>query len=120
SNALEILGELRGMGVRVAIDDFGVGYSMLSRLNDFPLDKLKIDGSFLAKVAGQDHDAPIVSGIIAMGHSLSLEVIAEGVETRDQLDFLRRAGCDQAQGFLLSRPVEAEAVTALVRDGIRA
>ncbi|MGB2940478.1 MAG: EAL domain-containing protein [Candidatus Dormiibacterota bacterium] len=118
SNALEILRKLRQMGVRVAIDDFGVGYSMLSRLNDFPLDKLKIDGSFLAKVAGQDQDAPIVSGIIAMGHSLSLEVIAEGVETQDQLDFLRRAGCDQAQGFLLSRPVEAEAVDALVRDGI--
>jgi diguanylate cyclase (GGDEF)-like protein/PAS domain S-box-containing protein len=117
ANALEILGELRSMGVRVAIDDFGVGYSMLSRLNDFPLDKLKIDGSFIRHVARVEDDAPIVSGIIAMGHSLGLEVLAEGVETQDQLTFLQAAGCDLAQGFLFSRPVDGVVAGAMIGSG---
>ena len=115
TNALEILEELRGLGVRVAIDDFGIGYSMLSRLNDFPLDKLKLDQSFLRKLAFGGDEAPIVSGIIAMGHSLGMEVLAEGVETEEQLAFLRRAGCDQAQGFYFSRPVEPLELAGMLR-----
>jgi diguanylate cyclase (GGDEF)-like protein/PAS domain S-box-containing protein len=117
-NALEILGELRRMGVRVAIDDFGVGYSMLSRLTDFPLDKLKLDGSFIRNLSGDGASAQIVSGIIAMGHSLELEVLAEGVETEAQLEFLQRAGCDLAQGYLLSRPIENTAVETILRDRV--
>ncbi len=119
SNALEILGELRKMGLRVAIDDFRIGYSILSGLNDFPLDTLKIDGSFLRNVVGDEDRAPIVSGIIAMGHSLSLDVAAEGVETPAQLQFLQRAGCDHAQGFLFSRPVEADEISGILREGVR-
>ncbi|MEA2647249.1 MAG: hypothetical protein QOE92_2332 [Chloroflexota bacterium] len=115
TNALEILEDLRGIGVRVAIDDFGIGYSMLSRLNDFPLDKLKLDQSFIRKLAMGEAEAPIVSGMIAMGHSLGMEVLAEGVETEEQLAFLRRAGCDLAQGFYFSRAVEPSELTGLLR-----
>jgi EAL domain-containing protein (putative c-di-GMP-specific phosphodiesterase class I) len=114
SNALEILAELRQMGVRIAIDDFGVGYSMLSRLNDFPLDKLKVDSSFIRKITYGEDEAPIVSGIIAMGHSLQLQVLAEGVETSEQLTFLKRSGCDQGQGFLFSRPLEGDQIPRLL------
>jgi len=108
---------LRGLGVTVAIDDFGTGYSMLSRLRQFPLDTLKIDRSFVAEITASGDEAPIVSATIAMAHSLGLRVVAEGVETEAQLDCLRRNGCDLAQGYLFSRPVEADAVAALLAEG---
>jgi len=108
------LTSLRALGVRVAIDDFGTGYSMLSRLQDFPLDTLKIDRSFIAEIHSADDDAPIVAATIAMARSLGLEVVAEGVEEAAQLGFLRAAGCDLAQGFYLSHPVEEDAVIDLV------
>ena len=110
----EALEGLRGLGVTVAIDDFGTGYSMLSRLRQFPLDTLKIDRSFVSEITASADDAPIVSATIAMAHSLGLKVVAEGVETEPQLEYLRRNGCDLAQGYLLSRPVDADAVSALL------
>ena len=110
----DALTRLRAAGVRIAIDDFGTGYSMLARLKDFPLDTLKIDRSFIAEIHDAADDAPLVSATIAMARSLGLEVVAEGVEEDAQLGFLREAGCDMAQGFLLSRPVEADQVIDLV------
>ena len=108
------LRELRSVGVRLAIDDFGTGYSMLSRLREFPVDTLKIDRSFLHEVTSAADESPIVAGLIAMAHSLDLEVVAEGVELVPQLDFLARQGCDRAQGFLLARPVPAAEVEAMI------
>ena len=110
----DALSRLRAEGVRVAIDDFGTGYSMLSRLRDFPLDTLKIDQSFIAEIHHASDEAPIVSATIAMARSLGLDVVAEGVEEAAQLGFLRHAGCDLAQGFLLSRPVDEDQVIDLV------
>jgi EAL domain-containing protein (putative c-di-GMP-specific phosphodiesterase class I) len=95
------------MGVRISIDDFGTGYSMLASLRQFPGDKLKIDKSFVQEIVDGDDRAPLVAAIVAMGHGLGLEVIAEGVETEEQLAALRRLGCDGAQGYLLGRPTEA-------------
>jgi diguanylate cyclase (GGDEF)-like protein/PAS domain S-box-containing protein len=115
SGALPTLAELRKIGVRIAIDDFGVGYSMLGRLQRFPIDKLKLDRSFITDVSTPEDQAPIVAGIIAMGHSLGLEVLQEGVESLEQLEFLRGLNCDQIQGYLISRPVEAERLEALLR-----
>jgi diguanylate cyclase (GGDEF)-like protein len=105
--------ELRSMGVRMAIDDFGVGYSGLEYLERFQFDAIKIDRTFVRKI--DESGGPIVKAVIAMAKGLGLEVIAEGVETRSQLDFLRRHGCDQMQGFLLSRPVAAEEMEAMLR-----
>jgi diguanylate cyclase (GGDEF)-like protein/PAS domain S-box-containing protein len=116
------LTELKGMGVDLAIDDFGTGYSSLTYLQRFPLDRLKIDRSFVRHVVSSTNDAGIVTAIIAMAHRLSFEVIAEGVETEDQLDFLRAHGCDQVQGYLASPPLTAERFVAWLRsrDPVRA
>ena len=117
TNARTALAKLREQGFRVAIDDFGVGFSMLSRLQDLPVDRLKIDRSFIEKITFGETEAPIVSGIIAMAHSLRLKVIAEGIETSEQLSFLRRSGCDFAQGFRLGRPMPAADIEPLLREG---
>src|SRR6201999_1021934 len=97
--SIRILCELNEMGVRISIDDFGTGYSSLSYLRRLPLDKLKIDSAFIREVATSRDDAEIVRAIVSLAHSLRLKVIAEGVETTDQLEFLRELGCDQYQGF---------------------
>jgi EAL domain-containing protein (putative c-di-GMP-specific phosphodiesterase class I) len=110
------LADLRAMGVQIAIDDFGVGYSMLGRLRDFPIDTLKIDKSFVWEITDGDGHAPIVAAIIAMGHSLELSVVAEGVETGPQLAFLSDLKCDLGQGFLFSRPLRCDAVELLLLD----
>jgi EAL domain-containing protein (putative c-di-GMP-specific phosphodiesterase class I) len=102
------LRKLSELGVCIAVDDFGAGYSSLSYLRRFPLDKLKIDRTFIAEIAKCDDDAQIVRAIVSLAHSLRLSVIAEGVETADQLDFLREVGCDQYQGYYCSVPVTAE------------
>ncbi len=106
---LRILGELKEMNIQLAIDDFGTGYSSLGYLRRFPIDRLKIDRSFIDQVAASRHDATIAKAIVSLAHNLGLHVIAEGVETRAQLDFLARNGCDEIQGYLLSRPLDGEA-----------
>jgi EAL domain-containing protein (putative c-di-GMP-specific phosphodiesterase class I) len=107
SEAIVTLGELAKMGVHISIDDFGTGYSSLSYLKRFPLHTLKIDRSFIRDLSDSADDAAIVSAIIAMAHSLRLKVVAEGVETRDQLRLLHTLGADQYQGYYRSKPVAA-------------
>jgi diguanylate cyclase (GGDEF)-like protein/PAS domain S-box-containing protein len=103
-----MLGELKALGVRVAIDDFGTGYSNLSYLSRFPIDALKIDRSFVSEVATDQQHALLAKAVISLGHSLRLKVVAEGVETAEQLDFLRHHGCDEVQGYFFSKPVPPE------------
>ncbi|MEY2448849.1 MAG: hypothetical protein QOH79_2325 [Acidimicrobiaceae bacterium] len=109
------LHQIRELGVKLAIDDFGTGYSMLGRLRSFPIDRLKIDRSFVNEIESHHTDAPIVSAMIAMARSLHIECVAEGVETLEQQIFLRNRMCDQAQGFLYSHPVEAEDIVRLLQ-----
>jgi EAL domain-containing protein (putative c-di-GMP-specific phosphodiesterase class I) len=109
------LARLSEMGVHISIDDFGTGYSSLSYLRRFPLDKLKIDRSFIRDLMKNPDDVSIVKAIISLAHSLRLRVVAEGVETADQLDFLRQLGCDQYQGFLCSHAVPPEAFAEFMR-----
>lgn len=104
----EVLGRLRDLGVRSALDDFGTGYSSLSHLSTLPFDVLKIDRGFVAGIREGSSEAAIVRAVVALGRELGLTVVAEGVETREELDFVRKHGCQQVQGFLFSRPVPAE------------
>ena len=114
---IAMLTELNDLGVQIAIDDFGTGYSSLSYLKRFPVDRLKVDRSFVQDIATDADDATIVRTIIALGHNLGLKVAAEGVETEQQLTFLRENHCDELQGFYFSEPLTAEALTAhLPRD----
>ncbi|HWA13001.1 MAG TPA: EAL domain-containing protein [Burkholderiales bacterium] len=105
--AVRTLNSLKEMGVHLSIDDFGTGYSSLSQLKRFPIDALKVDQSFVRDIPNDENDAAIASAIIAMGHSLRLTLIAEGIETAEQLAFLRGLGCQRGQGFLFSRPLPA-------------
>ncbi len=98
--------ELRAMGVRIDLDDFGTGYSSLSYLHQFPIDTLKIDRSFIQRIGSTDEALEIVNTILALASSLDMEVVAEGVETEQQLVLLRQMRCSYAQGYHLSRPVE--------------
>src|SRR5581483_8736244 len=107
-NTIYTLRELKGLGVRIAMDDFGTGYSSLNYLKRFPIDTLKLDQMFVREVLTEQSDAAIVSAVIAMSHSLDLVVVAEGVETEAQFEFLRSQGCDRIQGFLYSAPLAAE------------
>ncbi len=107
---IQLLNALYGMGLHLTIDDFGTGYSSLSALQQFPITTLKIDQSFVRDVAIDKDDAAIVTAIIQMGHSLNLEVVAEGVESEAQLEFLRRQGCDYVQGNLFGDPMTADVV----------
>ncbi|MEW6353524.1 MAG: EAL domain-containing protein [Pseudomonadota bacterium] len=111
-----LLAAFQERGVHIAIDDFGTGYSSLSYLKHFPLNVLKIDQSFVRHMTSDAHSAALAKSIITLGHSLQLKVIAEGVETAEQLAFLRGEGCDGMQGFLFSEPLPAEAMTQLLRD----
>jgi diguanylate cyclase (GGDEF)-like protein len=110
------LGRLRGLGVKIAIDDFGTGFSSLGYLKHFPLDALKIDQVFIRNLATNADDSAITDAIITLGHSLKLQVVAEGVETEPQLDLLRQANCDTAQGFLFSEPVPADGFEKLLLE----
>jgi diguanylate cyclase (GGDEF)-like protein len=110
----ETLRELKALGVAIAIDDFGTGYSSLAYLRRFPIDAVKIDKSFVRDLAHDKNDAQIVSTIVAMARGLGLRVVAEGVESAAQLDFLRDEGCDEAQGFYLGAPVDAAGLGVLL------
>jgi diguanylate cyclase (GGDEF)-like protein len=114
-NTLRILTGLKSLGVRIAVDDFGTGYSSLATLQRFPLDTVKIDRSFIGDLAGPSENAALADAIVAMGKSLSLTVIAQGVETKEQADFLRAHACDELQGFYFNRPLPAHQFAQLMR-----
>jgi diguanylate cyclase (GGDEF)-like protein/PAS domain S-box-containing protein len=118
--AVILLREIRNIGVRIAIDDFGTGHSSLAYLKRFPVDNLKIDRSFIADIPADRGDAAITQAIIGMAHSLELKVIAEGVETRSQYDFLLAQGCDEYQGYLFSKPVPEIQARALLQSPLEA
>jgi len=117
---LSVLRDLRAMGVRLDIDDFGTGYSSLSYLRQFPVSKLKIDRSFVQHVAENPDDAAITGAIISMARSLNLKVIAEGVETEEQMAFLRAHQCDEIQGYYFSKPLEADVLARQLRGPLAA
>jgi diguanylate cyclase (GGDEF)-like protein len=114
STALETCAELRRLGVRISLDDFGTGYSSLTQLRDFPLDRVKIDRSFIRVIESQPASAAIVRAVAGIGAALGLRTTAEGVETAQQLHSVQASGCTDAQGFLFSRPVPAEEVPDLI------
>jgi EAL domain-containing protein (putative c-di-GMP-specific phosphodiesterase class I) len=115
--ASRTLQALRDIGVKLSIDDFGTGYSSLTYLKRLPVNVLKIDRSFIQDLPTDNSDAALTSAIIAMGHSLNLEIIAEGVETWEQVDFLAERRCFIAQGFLFAKPVPAAEFAVLVQSG---
>ncbi len=116
TRVVDILGACRERGIRIALDDFGTGYSSLSYLKQFPIQRIKIDQSFIRNITLDRDDEAIVSSIILLAHSLRLDVVAEGVETTAQLAFLRRQGCDAVQGFLYSRPLPAGEMEAYLMN----
>lgn len=115
NDVLEMLQTLRRMGVRISLDDFGTGYSSLSYLKRFPIDTLKIDQAFVRDIGTSADDEAITRAIIAMAHTMGMDVVAEGVETQVHMDFLVREGCDYIQGYLLSRPVPDEELSGFLR-----
>jgi EAL domain-containing protein (putative c-di-GMP-specific phosphodiesterase class I) len=118
--AKEVMAQLKALGVRLSIDDFGTGYSSLSKLQAFPVDLIKIDRSFLGDVGvGVEGHAVITRAIIALGHSLKMKVIAEGVETREQLVFLRDHDCDQMQGYYFSPALSQQGLEDMLSRGVR-
>jgi EAL domain-containing protein (putative c-di-GMP-specific phosphodiesterase class I) len=116
TRTIRILKELHAMGVQLAIDDFGTGYSSLSALQQFPIATLKIDQSFVRRATVEHERATIVTMVVEMGHSLRLDVVAEGVESEEQLRFLRALNCDYAQGLLFGRVLSAEEFRDLMVD----
>ncbi|MGL5194215.1 MAG: bifunctional diguanylate cyclase/phosphodiesterase [Chroococcales cyanobacterium] len=113
---ISLLHGFHELGIAISLDDFGTGYSSLSSLKHFPLDQLKIDRSFIQEVTTESPDAAIIEAIVTLGHGLNLEVMAEGVETLEQLEFLKSVNCDAAQGYLFSKPVPVEIATELYRQ----
>jgi len=113
-----ILRTLRSSGVQIAVDDFGTGYSSLSYLRKFSIDALKIDQSFIHQITTVPDETTIVAAVIAMGRSLKLRLVAEGVETQEELDFLQAHNCNEAQGYFFSRPVAAEEFALLLKTGV--
>ncbi len=114
--ALENTRRLQAAGIRISLDDFGTGFSSLSQLSALPVDTLKIDRSFISKLDAESDDLSIVAAIIAMAHKLGMNVLAEGVETTNQLEILRKLRCDEIQGYLFSMPLPAEEMTAMLED----
>jgi EAL domain-containing protein (putative c-di-GMP-specific phosphodiesterase class I) len=111
------LQELHGHGVRIAIDDFGTGFSALGQLRHFPIDMLKVDRSFVSGIEHDPKDAAITENLISLAHTLGVVAIAEGIESEAQLETVRSLGCDLAQGYLFSRPVDANRLTAMLAEG---
>ena len=114
---INMMNELNAMGLSLAIDDFGTGYSSLAYLKRFPIQKLKIDRSFIADIAVDQNDAAIAKSIISLAHNMSLNVVAEGVEDDDQVEWLRQRGCDMAQGFYFAKPLSVEQLDQHLRNG---
>ena len=114
-----MLRQIKALGVGVALDDFGTGYSSLETLRAFPFDKIKLDRFFLAELAGNVQSTAILRAVLALGKSLSIPILAEGIETAEQLDVLRREGCDEAQGFLIGRPGRTAGGASDCGDGKR-
>jgi EAL domain-containing protein (putative c-di-GMP-specific phosphodiesterase class I) len=112
------LNALKALGVRLAIDDFGTGYSSLAYLKRFPVDKLKVDQSFVADIPDNRTGMEITAAVVGLGQALNLEVLAEGVETEIQLAHLRQLGCDTAQGYLLARPMPASDIVDLLSGSV--
>jgi EAL domain-containing protein (putative c-di-GMP-specific phosphodiesterase class I) len=112
---LATLEDIKAMNIKLSLDDFGTGYSSLGYLKQFPIDVLKIDRSFIQDIQVRDAETGLVKTIIDMGHVLGMEVVAEGVETREQLEYLKKHGCDAVQGFFFSRPLPAGEIVNLLR-----
>jgi EAL domain-containing protein (putative c-di-GMP-specific phosphodiesterase class I) len=110
------LAAIRDLGVTVAMDDFGTGYSSLSTLRSFRFDKIKLDRSFMSELGTDPHSEAVLRAVLTLGRSLDIAVLAEGVETAEQLEFLRDEGCTEAQGFLLGRPEPIRAARASIED----
>jgi EAL domain-containing protein (putative c-di-GMP-specific phosphodiesterase class I) len=117
-SAASVLQILRAKGVQIAVDDFGTGYSSLSYLSKFPIDALKIDQSFVRQITGASDEASLVTAIISMGRSLKVRVIAEGVETQEEMAFLQAHRCDEAQGYYFGRPMPPEQFAKLLETGL--
>jgi EAL domain-containing protein (putative c-di-GMP-specific phosphodiesterase class I) len=116
---LQTINDLKSMGVELAIDDFGTGYSSLSYLKQFPIDRLKIDRAFVACLPDDVEDQRITQAILAIAHSFNLSVVAEGVESQQQLNFLTEHHCDAGQGYLFGKPMPAAGVTELLQNQVR-
>ena len=110
-----LLRQLRGLGVQLALDDFGTGYSSLSYLSRFPIDILKIDRSFIARLGGESEDSALVRSVVQLAGSMKMRTVAEGIEGPEQLERVKELGCDFGQGFFLSKPMDAIRATTLVR-----
>jgi EAL domain-containing protein (putative c-di-GMP-specific phosphodiesterase class I) len=117
--ATAVLEDLKAIGLGLSIDDFGTGYSSLSYLKRFPIDCIKIDRSFVKDIPHDADDLAITEAVVAMAHGLRLNVVAEGVETAEQLEWLRRFGCDEIQGYYFSKPLAADEAAKLLASGFR-
>jgi len=111
---VRILKRLKALGIRISIDDFGTGYSSLAYVKRFPIDVLKIDRSFIEDITTNAADAAITTAVIDMAHSLKVRVVAEGVETVEQYEFLRKRGCDEIQGYYFAQPLPPDEITKLL------
>ena len=116
-NTMQSLADLNDLGVRLAIDDFGTGYSSLSYLHRLPVQRLKIDRSFVSNLPHAPDSAMIVQSIMLLGRNLGKQIIAEGIETKEQKDFLQKAGCKEGQGYLFGKPMTHTEFTKLLRQG---
>ena len=115
-NASATLNKLKAMGVKIALDDFGIGYSSLNYLQSLPIDMVKIDRSFVSNITQNSSNAAIIEAIVLMSHTLDLKVLAEGVETSEQHQFLRNIQCDLAQGYLFYKPLPADVICNILDE----
>jgi EAL domain-containing protein (putative c-di-GMP-specific phosphodiesterase class I) len=115
---METLSHVQASGIEISLDDFGTGFSSLSRISGMPLDFIKIDRSFINQIGKTGERCYVIEATISMAHSMNCRVIAEGIETKQQLEYLRQLGCDLGQGFLCSRPIPAADLLTLLQKGI--